>query len=490
MATQTRKKRLSPADIERLNRMIVPRLCDDYVPHVPHPPQQLFLTLSHYEEVFYGGAAGGGKSDALLMAALQYVDVPGYSALILRRTWPDLTQPGAIMDRATQWLQGTPARMRDGGRVWEFPTSNPELPARLTFGHLQYEKDKYKYQGAELQFVAFDELTQFTQTQYEYLFSRLRRPRLACMVCNQRTRLGHDGVWRHEHNTNTCSVAVVDQGAVTQFSGAKRDGLTLFETPVRMRSASNPGGFGHEWVKARFIDKRTKKKTSIFVPSLLDDNPSVDQEEYLKALSHLGGVEQERLRAGDWDVSEEGGMFKRHWWRYADTEADVKGEITQWVRFWDMAATQNGGDWTVGCLMGITDAGQFLIADVIRDQLSPYGVEQMIERVAEQDGLGVSISMEQEPGSSGVNTIDNYSRKVLAGYDFNGVRSTGAKEVRARPLSSAAEKGNVFLLRGAWNTKFMDEAELFPNGQNDDQVDAAASAMAQLAFGRRARIIV
>ena len=99
-----------------------------YVPHVPHPPQQAFLVLSWVAEVFYGGAAGGGKSDAGLMASLQYADVPGYSALIIRRTYEDLFLPGAIAQRAEEWLSGTGAKRRDKGRLWEFPTSDPARP--------------------------------------------------------------------------------------------------------------------------------------------------------------------------------------------------------------------------------------------------------------------------------------------------------------------------------------------------------------------------
>jgi Terminase-like family. len=135
-------------EFELMKRSYIPRVVDEYIPHIPHPTQQLFLSLNYAEEVLYGGAAGGGKSDALLMAALQYVDVPGYNALLLRRTWPDLSLPGAIMDRARTWLSDTDALPRDGGRVWIFPSG-----ARLTFGYLQYDKDKYRYQSAEFQFI-------------------------------------------------------------------------------------------------------------------------------------------------------------------------------------------------------------------------------------------------------------------------------------------------------------------------------------------------
>lgn len=470
-------------------RTIVPRIPPGYVPHVPHPPQQLLLMLNHHLEVFYGGAAGGGKSDALLMAALQYVDVPGYAALILRRTWPDLTEPGAILDRATKWLTGTNAVMRDGGRTWEFPTSNPDLPARIRFGHMQYEKDKYKYQSAEFQFVAFDELTQFSETSYEYLFSRLRKPRLLCIICNKRLRYSASrGKWRHVRPDGECRTPLPDMTSIREYTPAP-DGTSLFDVPIRMRSASNPGGYGHEWVKARFIDPRTRKHGTLFIPSYLDDNPSLDPEEYEKALEHLGPVERERLRRGDWDVTEEGGWFDRAWWDIIEWEDITEEDIEDTVRYWDLAASVDG-DYTVGARMSLLKDGRFVLEDIVRGRWRPREVEEMVALTAKMDGTGIRILMEQEPGSAGVNNIDHYARSVLVGYDFDAVRNTGKKEDRAGPLSSAAEKGNVLLVRADWNIPFINEAELFPHGQYDDQVDAAAGAMAAVAFERRGRVLV
>ena len=160
-----------------------------WIPHTPTVRQALFLSLP-VTEALYGGAAGGGKSDALLMAALQFVDVPGYAALLLRRSYADLALPGAIMDRSKEWLRGTAARWHEPTKTWTFPSG-----ATLSFGYLEAEQDKYRYQGAEFQFCGFDELTQFSETQYRYLFSRLR----------------------------------------------KSPGLAV---PLRMRAASNPGGQG------------------------------------------------------------------------------------------------------------------------------------------------------------------------------------------------------------------------------------------------------
>jgi predicted phage terminase large subunit-like protein len=394
-----------------------------WIPHCPTPKQAYFLTLPHREALF-GGAAGGGKSDSLLMAALQYVDTPGYAAMIFRRTYADLSLPGAIMDRSKDWLSGTPAKWNDNTKTWTFPSK-----ATLTFAYLEHENDKYRYQGSELQFVGFDELTQFPETVYRYLFSRIRRL----------------------------------QGAVV---------------PLRMRGATNPGGAGHEWVMQRFLIEREPERRFVF--STLDDNPHLDRDEYLKSLSELDPYTRAQLLNGDWFARPPGTKFQRHWFPIVD-QAPAAGRT---VRFWDLAATEksaNNGDpdWTCGALVS-THEGRYYIRDMRRDRATPAGVESLIKQTAELDGKSIPIWMEQEPGSSGVKVIDDYARRVLAGWTFRGVRSTGPKELRANPVSSAAEAGNVLLVRGAWNTAFLDEAEAFPGGQHDDQIDAVSGAVAQL----------
>ena len=91
-----------------------------YIPHRPTTKQAAFLALTE-REALYGGAAGGGKSDALLMAALMFADVPGYAAILFRRTFADLALPQALMARAHEWLQGTDAHWNERDKTWTFP---------------------------------------------------------------------------------------------------------------------------------------------------------------------------------------------------------------------------------------------------------------------------------------------------------------------------------------------------------------------------------
>lgn len=398
-------------------------LDNPYLPHEPTIKQAEFLVYTG-RECMFGGAAGGGKSDSLLMSSLMYVSEKDYSALILRRTYADLSLPGAIMDRAGEWLRTTDAQWHDKSKTWIFPSG-----ATLTFGYLETENDKYRYQGAEFQCICFDELTQFSETQYQYLFSRLRK-------------------------------------------------LEGSEIPLRIRAASNPGGLGHKWVRERFIIGSAEDR--LFIPAKLSDNPYLDQEQYAESLKALDPVTRAQLEDGNWDIAATGEMFKREWIDIVDQAP----QCTRYIRRWDCAATEarkgKDPDYTVGVLMGILN-GVYYVIDVQRFQKPPGEADEIMKQQAVIDGKSVSIREEQEPGSAGKKIISIHSRGIFEGYDYRGEPSTGDKVTRARPFSAACQNGNVKLVRGPWNNMYLWELEMFPNdGVHDDQVDASSGAFNEL----------
>lgn len=193
---------------------------------------------------------------------------------------------------------------------------------------------------------------------------------------------------------------------------------------------------------------------------------------------------REQLLNGDWDVIMQGGLFKRHWWFMWDDPIPAN---TRWVRYWDFAATEkrenNDPDWTAGAKVGLTPAGEIIIADIRRIQDRSMGVEAEVKLTAELDGTGVPVYIEQEPGASGKAVIDYYRRQVLQGYTVRGHRPSGPKVERATPVSARAEAGEVYLVRGMWNVPFIDEADLFPMGAHDDQVDSVSGAYSVLVAG-------
>ena len=741
-----------------------PRLTK-YIPKTMTEKQQAFMCMPH-REVLYGGAAGGAKTWALLMAALQYVDVPGYSALILRRSYPELSKAEGFIDISKEWLSGTDARWSELKKRWTFPTGGK--PAILEFAHYETgEKGRFKQHGGQYQCVKkgtrilmadhsyelienlkagapvmtlqgpkkvtkvflarTDECIEATvydgdgcyigtqihptghkfltplgwlsyddilcvsplfdfyapmlfhylgrsfalsgmkyqscaqrflhplpnraplAAQYQSLVGlqdhvepaalsaddrndcvasgverlRIRQPAwlfcpvmlhapharsigshlsdcveldaprgLAttgdslenCLSCfdrddapfrtqkdidqedlpspadvgthilaccmpdesgrirsrSQRHLISYDHPYTMEVQLSSegvqlgaCRLSPVGKQIVYDLTVEEVnhyitssklvnqnciciDELTEFEQseyrflfrslrrpehmkiPLRMRAATNPTGRGAVWVKQYFIvspdpylglDTETGRT---FLPAKLGklgeegDNRFIDKKSYIKSLMNLDPYTRAQLLDGDWDAKPPGGKFRREWFKFVD----VLPAGMQKVRFWDLAATEpapgKDPDYTVGLLMGLYN-DIFYIIDVVRDRLKPRGVEDLIVQTAEIDGLEVDVYMEQEPGSSGVNTIDYYTR-LLKKFSFHGVRSTGSKEIRANPLSSQAEAGNVKLLKsgpngGRWIDDYLDEMELVFHGQHDDQADASSGAYSALVTG-------
>lgn len=418
---------------EEALRLLEPRRPKGIWPHVPHPTQQAFLLLDGFQESFYGGAAGGGKSDALLMAASQFVDYPHYRALVLRRTYPELSMPGAIMDRAKDWWAGTKAQWVGDEHQMVFPSG-----ASITFAHAQYEDDVRRFSGTEFHAILIDELTRFTEPMYRFLFSRNR----------------------------------------------KNVGDPI---PLRMRGASNPGDIGHDWVKSWFVKPGAAGRP--FIPARLRDNPSINQELYIENLMMLHPTERRRLLEGDWDVAEAGAFFKRQWFPIIE---EAPKRLSRVLRYWDMAGTppdgKNDPDWTAGLKAGI-DAEQVVYGlNMQRFRASFQTVEQMVLQTAMLDGRQVPIYIEQEPGSAGKAVIAYYKRR-LTGFVVHGVQVRKGKTERAAPMASAAEAGNIVLVNGPWVQAFLDEAEAFPTASHDDQIDAFSGAFGQLVLVPRSQLV-
>lgn len=330
-----------------------------WLPHKPTPKQRLFLDLD-CKEALYGGAAGGGKSDALLMDALRYVNVPGYAALILRRTYADLALPDAIMSRASEWLSGSPAKWSEKDKRWTFPSG-----ATVGFGYLAAEKDKYRYQSAAFQFIAFDELTQFTETQYRYLFSRLRK-----------------------------------------LEGSR--------VPLRMRGASNPGNIGHEWVKRRFGCgvPGASKSERVFVPATLIDNPHIDQTSYLESLAELDEVTRKQLQDGLWIRDDGGLVYKfdpdRNLVEKIPERHPVSGEKIEWRYIWviDFGASEKNATEAIAVLAFAYDLPQIYVVETRKspsrtmdETYAAYTADRKVygsfyRTMADQGGLGSKFSTE------------------------------------------------------------------------------------------------
>lgn len=175
----------------------------------------------------------------------------------------------------------------------------------------------------------------------------------------------------------------------------------------------------------------------------------------------------------------EGSTFKRQWFKLVDATPNL---FTAVVRYWDKAATRDGGDYSAGVKMGIATVHgeiRYYILNVIRGQWSAGERNRVIQQTARIDGPDVQVWVEQEPGSGGKESAQ-ITVSQLAGYDVHAEPVTGAKEVRARPFAAQCEAGNVYLLRAPWNETYIEELCAFPAGAHDDQVDGSSGAFNKL----------
>lgn len=241
------------------------RVVIDYEPTV----RQAVAHTTYADETLYGGAAGGGKSRFARAEALAFaLEVPGSATLILRRTFPDLARPGAMIPK---WLEETPTAL--GSFNVQASRWTGRNGSTVDFGYLASDTDVTNYQGAEYQLIIIDEATQQTEYRYRYLLSRLRA------------------------------------------SGPVKARLEALGYRPRVILTANPGGVGHAWVKARFIDpapagqvwRPTPTKddprpgTRTFIPARVSDNPHVDADYELR-LDNLDTDTRRALKDGDWDV--------------------------------------------------------------------------------------------------------------------------------------------------------------------------------------------
>lgn len=426
--------KLTEKEVKKLNKKLIesttPRT-NKFIPYTPTEKQSAFLLLP-VKEAFYGGAAGGGKSIALLMGGLQYLDVPGYSGILIRRSSKDLRQPGGLLSVAKDILMPfvNSGELRYNDKEMKFTNENTGgKPAYLQFGHLGNENDKFKYQGGEYQYIGFDELTQINEQNYKYLLSRLRR------------------------NTDV-------------------------DIPTRVRAAANPGGIYHKWVKKRFVGKESDA-SKVFLPADITDNKHLDSEDYIDSLNELDNVTKERLLSGDWDIEVQSNTFNINNLRYT-TSPPVKCDK---VRAWDTAGTEPNEempdpDYTAGCLM-VRKGEYYYIVDFRKFRKNPGETTNKMKKTAELDGTLVPICFEREPGSQGKLLIEYYKNQVFKKFRVKAKRTSGRNKLaRATPFAEALENGQIYVVSGNyWVNDFIDELKAFGRtGLHDDMVDAAALA--------------
>lgn len=426
----------------------------------PQPGPQTAFLASAADIAIYGGAAGGGKTWALLMEPLRHVAREGFSAVVFRRTTVQARNEGGLWDESGRLYPFMGGRALESQLCWRFPSG-----ASVRFAHLEHDKTVLDWQGAQIPLICFDELTHFSARQFWYMVSRNRsmcgvRPYIRA-TCNPDA-----DSWVAEFIAWWIDP---DTGApIPERSGAVRWFVRVGE---RLVWADD-----REELCRRY--PKTPPKSLTFVPARLEDNAALNAADpgYLANLLALPAVERERLLGGNWKIRPAAGLlFRRNWCPVVEAApADMK-----LVRGWDLAATpkteSNDPDWTCGTKIGRTTDGRYFVLDHVRLRETPAKVEQLIRNTATHDGAAVEISLPQDPGQAGKAQAHALVR-LLDGFTARATVESGDKQTRFGPFSAQAEAGNVFVLRGTWNEAWFEALEGFPDGRHDDDADSTSRA--------------
>ncbi len=433
---------------------------------VPNPGPQTAVLACAADEILYGGAAGGGKSMALLLAALRHIHRPTYRAILLRRQGPQLkrTLIAKSKELYPRLFPRGQVRWRASDRLWIFPSG-----ATIELAAADKEQDIERYLGSEASFLGWDELTTFTRYQYTYMLSRLRTT----------------------------------------------DPLI----PLRVLSTSNPGSVGHDWVLSRWApflyppghseydgpraapgevlsflpigDSDEERVVPLgtpgalsrtFFPAKVADTPQLGPEYEAKNLSGLDRLTRKRLKDGDWMARAIAGeFFERGWFEIVDA---APRDVAVRVRYWDLAATPEKkatptSAWTAGILLSISWEGVMFVEHIARGHWSPGDVESTIRTTREADEIedeGTETIIERDPAQAGKFQAAYYMREM----GIRAIPPHGDKLVRAQKASAQAEAGNVKIVRGfdggRWIEPFLREGESFPESTKD-QIDALSGAV-------------
>lgn len=441
----------------------------------PQPgPQEQFLSCSA-DIVVYGGAAFGGKTFALLLEAARWTSKPEYGAVIFRRTSKQIEAEGGLWDTAADLYPGLNAEPIVGRHQWRFPSG-----AKVSMAHMQHEKDKFSWQGAQLPMIGLDELTHFTEGQFWYIVSRNRDPSgTVTPYIRATTNPDPDSwvakfiAWWIDQDTG---YAIPERSGVIRWFIRYRGDIIWADSKEELLADypnSDPMSF-------------------TFIASSWKDNAigMAADPSYMAKLGNLPKVEAERLKNGNWKVRAAAGDY----FRESDFHVVGAGELPVnriRIRWWDRAATEPSEanpepDWTAGVLMSADPkTGMVYVEHVDRFRGRPGTVQQRIHGHAETDGKQTAVGFYRDPGQAGIAEAD-FLLRLVAGWQSVVVPETTNKETKASPYSAYTQgagpgQGKVALVQGPWNDAFIREHENFPKGQFDDQVDSAAGAFNWLA---------
>lgn len=448
----------------------------------PQPGPQTMFMANGADIIIYGGAAGGGKTYALLLEALRHRDVKGFGGVIFRKNYNQITAEGGLWDSSREIYGEVPgAKSGKTPRLhWDFGDA-----AKLSFAYLEREEDLKSWQGTQIAYIGFDELTHFTKRQFLYMLSRNRS---SCGVAPyMRATCNPDAdswvaefiSWWIDQETG---YPVPERSGMIRWMVNVNDVISWYESrDEAVRFAVQNG------LSAAEAEEVPKSVT--FIASSLNDNRILMETNpgYRANLMALPVVDMERLLKGNWKIKAAAGLYFRR------TQVEMMGavptDVVLWARGWDLAATaeDEAGDpaYTASVLIGKRRGGRYIVADVVNKRLAASEVRILIKMTCADDKKKYGRVIErlpQDPGQAGKEQAQSYV-KMLAGYLVKTIPESGSKESRAEPFAAQWQAGNVDILEAGWNEMYFNELESFPESKFKDMVDASSSAFNEIENG-------
>lgn len=412
-----------------------------------------------------------------------YARDPHWTAAVFRRTYPELDQPDGVIDQSKDFYPGPDQHYNASKSRWSFPSG-----AQVDFSHLQHEKSKKRWDGAQLTFIGFDQLEAFTQSQFFYLLGRARSPHSQFdphifATCNPPEGKDHwlyqvarSGGWVDEDG-------MPDHEAAGELQYFHRDGDEI-------RWAAGPDDLSAAG---------DEPMSMTMIPATVEDNPYLG-DDYERFLNSLGEADRQRKRIGRWGVKRSDSPLEGHSIQFVDSVPDDAGIA---VRYWDLADTDASADtadsashtagvraagltrqwtlcqyadqsssescsyWCAGepegeqcpkCGHEQLDTRQrdvLVVSDPVWFQLAGGDKENRITAVASRDGQDVHVGIEQEGGQSGKDVIRKWRDRLLSDHTVEGDRPTGDKQDRMDLWRPLAEQGRLWVVEGPRSTDFV-----------------------------------
>ena len=390
----------------------------------PQPGPQTLLLSCPVQDILFGGARGGGKTDGLMGSWLAHASRYEAKArgILFRRSMSELEE---VQNRMMEVFPRVGATFKVSSKTWQMPGG-----AGLKLRFLDADEDASKYQGHAYTWMGVDEAGNFPSPKP---LDMLR----ACL--------------RSVHGV-----------------------------PCQLLLSANPGGKGHDWIKERYIDpakplvpfQGPDGAMRVFIPSRLQDNLLLMEKDpgYMDRLRTSGPSWLVRAwLEGDWNARQEGALFKREWFQ----PFTVPPPFDQVVMSLDTAfKTGAENDYSVATVWGVTKTGFYLV-DLWRSKVEFFRLKEMVVQLAGKWAPSAVLVEDKASGQSLIQELQRDTRLPVIP-----IKVDKDKMSRAYAITPTCEAGRVFLPALApWMEPFLDELMMFPSGPHDDQVDSLTQAL-------------